>query len=166
MNQSTAKPSAPEGDNKPLALYNLRVLLVEDDRLLNEMLTDFFTSFCGAKVSSVPLAAEALEAIRSQKPDILISNIGLPDEDGYSLMQKVRRLASEQGRMIPAIALTAAPSATNPKRILEAGFQGYFSKPFSLEEFVKEITILTSPDSRQNHEGSIPKEPIIFSQAN
>lgn len=134
-----------KGDGRsPLALQNLRILLVEDDPHLNEILTDFLTLACEAEVICVKLAAEALEAIQAQKPDILITNIVLPDETGYSLIQKVRSLEPEQGGQTPAIAITAAPSATNRTRILEAGFQGYCFKPFLIKELVELIATLVS----------------------
>ncbi|HEY9661435.1 MAG TPA: response regulator [Allocoleopsis sp.] len=130
-----------------LALRNLRILLAEDDLLLSEMLSDFLTTFYHAEVIAVTSAAEVLEVIQSQKPDILLSNIVLPDEDGYTLIQKIRTLTPEQGGEIPAIAITGA-SAKNRERILEAGFQAYFSKPFKIRQVIEMIVVLTSSGSK------------------
>lgn len=83
------------GSDESFVLHNLRILLVEDDWYLNEMLTDILTSYCGAEVISVTLATEALAAIQTQKPDILISSLVLPDESGYSLIKKIRNLGAD-----------------------------------------------------------------------
>lgn len=136
MNQNNAEDAGGS-----FVLKNFKILLVEDNLILNEMLTDFFVN-SGAKVISVISAAEALEAIRSQRPVILLSNIVLPDEDGYSLIRKIRSLSPEQGGTTPAIALTASASETNRRRILEAGFQTYLSKPFEPAKLVDLIITL------------------------
>lgn len=140
MNQNNA-----EDDSKVPPLQGLKILLVEDDLMMLEMLVDYLVHY-GARVISVTSAAQALEVIQLQKADILLSNIVLPEEDGYSLIKKVRRLAPEQGGQTPAIAVTASVRETNRARLLEAGFQGYLAKPFKPEELVELISTLASFD--------------------
>lgn len=141
MSQNNTSLSGEEDDRRS-HLRNLRILLVEDDRLLNEMLTDFLVLSCGSEVISVTSATEALEAVQAQRLDILLVNILLPDEDGYSFIRKVRSLAPEAGGQIPALAITPSASETSQRLILEAGFQGYFSKPFQTKKLIELIANL------------------------
>jgi CheY-like chemotaxis protein len=76
------------------------------------------------------------------KPDILISDIGMPDLDGYGLMQQVRQLPHERGKNIPAIALTAYAGESDQKQALQAGFQRHIAKPIEPSELVKTIALL------------------------
>jgi CheY-like chemotaxis protein len=73
--------------------------------------------------------AEALKAIRDWKPDLLVSDIGMPNEDGYALIEKVRNMKSKRARQTPAVALTAYVTNEDRERALAAGFQLHVSKP-------------------------------------
>jgi DNA-binding response OmpR family regulator len=128
-------------DDLPLAGFN--ILLVEDDLHTKELLADILNVQGGARVSTVETAREALELLIQLKPDLLISNIVLPDEDGYALIQQIRSLKPEHGGQIPAIAVTASASEENRIRLVEAGFQAYFFKPFETEELILKIIELT-----------------------
>jgi PAS domain S-box-containing protein len=116
-------------------LADIHVLVVDDDadgrRLVATVLRQ-----CGAKVTEVDSAAAGLEALRESKPDVLISDIGMPGEDGYSLIRKVRALPAEMGGNIPAAALTAYAGVEDRRRILRAGFQIHLSKPVELGELI------------------------------
>jgi CheY-like chemotaxis protein len=88
----------------------------------------------GARVSTASASASALELIRTSKPDVLVSDIGLPGEDGYAFIGRVRALSPELGGMIPAIALTAYTSMADRNRAIAAGFQAHLSKPLEAPE--------------------------------
>ena len=97
---------------------------------------------CGADVATAGSAQEALEAIAEEMPDLLISDIGMPGEDGYELIKKVRALPAGRGRKIPAIALTAYARTEDRLRALRAGYQMHIPKPVELAELVAVIASL------------------------
>ncbi|WP_017319284.1 response regulator [Mastigocladopsis repens] len=119
--------------DKFLKLDGLRLLVVDDDADARELLTCLF-SWEGAEIITATSAVEALDALAGFQPDILISDIRLPDEDGYSLLLKVRNLDVSQGGKIPAIALTADAGEEYRIRALSAGFDRYIAKPIDLDE--------------------------------
>lgn len=130
----------PEFDCPP-QLADLRVLVVDDEADTREMLQVVLES-CGAQVSTANSAATALAAIREEKFDVLISDIGMPEEDGYSLIAKVRALHKEQGGSVPAAALTAYAREEDRIRTLRSGFQIHVPKPISLNELVAVVANL------------------------
>jgi CheY-like chemotaxis protein len=81
-------------------------------------------------------AAQALEVVRSQKPDIIVSDIGMPGEDGYTFIRNLRALPREEGGRIPAIALTAYARADDRRKALVAGFQNHAAKPIEPQELM------------------------------
>src|SRR5947199_4157103 len=105
------------------SLEGLRVLVVDDEADARESLTVVLEQ-CGAVVTAVASAREALGALARQRPDILVSDIGMPEEDGYSLIEKVRVLeAAKRGGRIPAVALTAYAAPEDRRRALAAGYE-------------------------------------------
>jgi PAS domain S-box-containing protein len=124
-----------------LGLSGIRVLTVDDD-LDNLELVSFILEQSGAVVSAVSSANDALEVMAQFKPDILVSDIGMPQMDGYTLIRQVRLRASEA--QIPAIALTAYAGELNQQQAIEAGFQMHVAKPVQPEELVKAIANLVS----------------------
>lgn len=116
-------------------LNPLRVLVVDDEADMRDLVTIILEQ-CGAVVASVPSASAALEIFESFKADVLISDIGMPEMDGYMLLQHIRQLPPEQGGQIPAIALTAYAGEVNQKRALENGFQIHLAKPIDPEQLV------------------------------
>lgn len=112
----------------PPALRGLHVLVVDDDVDARELVTRVLEQH-EARVTAVPSARAALRALEDCKPDVLISDIGMPEESGYVLIRRIRRLAPERGGTIPAIALTAYAGADDIKRAISAGFQAHISKP-------------------------------------
>ena len=82
-------------------------------------------------------------------PDVLISDIGLPDEDGYALLKKMRKLAGDQGRYIPAIALTGYASEQEGQQAMSTGFQRYFTKPTEPSKLIGAIVELATKDDRR-----------------
>ena len=132
--EATEKQQAPgEKQNRENAespdFAGLCVMIVEDDPKTREVLTEALNSF-GAKTVAFDSVAEALTAFEKVKPDVLVSDIAMPGEDGYSLMRKVRALGANLGGDVPALALTAHATAEDAKRALSAGFHSHMTKPF------------------------------------
>lgn len=115
-------------------LNGLRVLVVDDEPDSNETLRTLLTR-CHAEVQTAASSAQALEISGNWRPDVLLSDIGMPDEDGYTLLNKLRARGGDFGR-IPAIALTAYASPDDRVRALEAGFQMHVPKPVEPIELV------------------------------
>jgi CheY-like chemotaxis protein len=101
---------------------------------------------CGAAVAAVGSAAEALAEIRREPPDVLVSDIGMPDEDGYELIRKVRELPAESGGRVPAIALTAYARAEDRMQALRSGYQMHVPKPVELAELAAVVASLAQRD--------------------
>ena len=108
-------------------LHGLRVLLVDDEPDARDVVSAALEEL-GAKVDSVPSAADALASLHRRGADVLVADIGMPEEDGYSLIHKIRELEGALGRL-PAIALTAYAGDADRLRALEAGFQIHLPKP-------------------------------------
>jgi signal transduction histidine kinase/ActR/RegA family two-component response regulator len=124
-----------------LDLNGVEILVVDDDTDAREFVT-FLLEQYGARVRAVSSASEALTALTQSVPDVLLSDIGMPDVDGYMLMQQVRTLPPEQGGQIPAIALTAYAGEINYQQAIAAGFQSHISKPVEPAELVAVVTSL------------------------
>jgi Signal transduction histidine kinase len=110
------------------ALKGISVLIVDDESETRELLVEVL-SRCGAEVRASSSAHDALEALQTWKADVLISDIGMPGEDGYELIRKVRKMDPDQNGCIPAVALTAYARGEDRIRALSAGFQMHVSKP-------------------------------------
>jgi PAS domain S-box-containing protein len=126
------------------SLTGIRVL-VTDDEPDNLDLLDFILTQEGAIVTAVTTAREALAIVSQNPPDILISDIGMPEMDGYELLQQIRALHSQQNQRIPAIALTAFARSEDEERAIEAGFQAYLSKPLNPIELIAAIAKQVNP---------------------
>jgi signal transduction histidine kinase/DNA-binding response OmpR family regulator len=109
-------------------LKGVSVLIVDDEPETRDLLVEVL-SRCGAQVRASSSAHDALEALQSWKADVLISDIGMPGEDGYDLIRKVRKMDADHGGCIPAVALTAYARGEDRIRALSAGFQMHVSKP-------------------------------------
>ncbi|MBW4613608.1 MAG: PAS domain S-box protein [Desmonostoc vinosum HA7617-LM4] len=127
-------------DSEP-DLTQVRVLVVEDTTDSREFLV-FLLEQYGAITASAESAAEAFEAVQQFRPDVIVSDIGMPIEDGYSLIRRVRNLKPEQGGNIPAIALTAYAKNEDRDRAMAAGFQKHLPKPIQPEELTAAIASL------------------------
>jgi signal transduction histidine kinase/ActR/RegA family two-component response regulator len=119
----------------PGRLDGIRVLVVDDEPSASEALGVLLNS-CGAEARVAGSAAEALGLLETWHPDVLVSDIAMPGEDGYSLIRKIRLLAPGQGGLIPAVALTAFAKIEDRVTILAAGFEMYLSKPANPNEFI------------------------------
>jgi signal transduction histidine kinase/ActR/RegA family two-component response regulator len=122
-------------------LSGLRVLIVEDEADAREMLQVMLAEF-GAEVKGAGSVKEALKVLGHWLPEVLISDIGMPDEDGYTLIQKVRNLTPKSGGQIPAIALTGYARHEDRLQLLSAGYQAHLTKPVELTELVNVIASL------------------------
>ena len=127
----------------PETLDGLRVLVVEDDPDNCAYLDQFLRAY-GANVTCARNAIEALAQLAQSKPDILVSDIGMPEIDGYELIQHIRRLPPDSGGAIPAIALTAYARSEDRTRAFRAGYQAHLAKPVEPAELV--ATIASFPD--------------------
>lgn len=125
-------------------LSGIKILIVDDEPDTRELVA-FVLEQQGAQVSVATSAPEALLLLQEAQPHILLSDIGMPDMDGYMLIQQVRTLAPEQGGRIRAIALTAYAGDTNQQQVLAAGFQKHISKPIEPELLVQTIAHLVHP---------------------
>ena len=124
------------------SLADLRILVVDDESDARELLTTVLGEY-GAEVIAVATAGEALDAIKQLQPDVLVSDIGMPKEDGYALIRKVRALDAKLGGQIPAIALTAYARAEDQTQALLAGFQQHIPKPVDPAELAVVVASLT-----------------------
>jgi CheY-like chemotaxis protein len=123
-------------------LDGLRILIVEDNPDTLEMLRFIFDER-GAEVIAAASAPEALDALERSSPDVLVSDIAMPDQDGYELIRQVRERGTEQGGRIPAIAVTAYASAEDRVRALSSGFQMHMAKPIDPDEMIAVVVSLT-----------------------
>ncbi len=145
--EDESKEIKDEKDNSSLVaaqflpLSGLEILVVDDDADMREFLP-FMLEQYGATVTTVASAIEALTALSQSQPNLIISDIGMPEMDGYMLMRQVRSLEPEQGGTIPAIALTAYAGEMDHQQAIAVGFQLHISKPVDPEELVKAIVLL------------------------
>jgi CheY-like chemotaxis protein len=103
----------------------------------------------GVRVTAVASVSEALAAIAASRPDIVVSDIGMPSEDGYALVRKLRALPPERGGRLPAVALTGYARAADRMRILAAGFESHVSKPVDPADLLRVIARLTGRAERR-----------------
>ncbi len=128
-------------DFSSLPLEGVRILVVDDEADTREFLT-FALEEYGAETIVAASAAEALKALELYHPDVLLSDIGMPEEDGYSLIRKVRSLSLERGGSIKAVALTAYAREEDQQRAISAGFQMHVTKPVEPAELVAAVSSL------------------------
>ncbi len=134
------KTSPDEISKKSLA--HLHVLVVEDEPVTRDVLK-WVLEAAGARVTAIDTAAAAIQALRQNSVDVLISDIGLPGEDGYSLIRKIRQDAAVRGRQpVRAIALTAYARPEDRERSLSAGFDAYIAKPVRPNELIPAVAQL------------------------
>jgi CheY-like chemotaxis protein len=122
-------------------LDGVRVLVVDDSAAIREGVTEIL-EVCGATVTAVGSAEEALEVLQREGPDVLVSDLAMPGNGGYWLIGKVRALPPERGGQIPAAALTAYVGPEHRASILRAGFQYHVAKPVDPVRLAGVISIL------------------------
>ncbi len=141
--------SVPDQDNSTTKsasdLTGIEVLVVEDNADTRELIA-FVLEQSGAKAIAVASAREALEILSHSQPDILLSDIGMPEMDGYTLMRQIRALPLERGGNIKAIALTAFAAEIDYQQAISAGFHEHISKPIMPDKLIKAIVSLVGQD--------------------
>src|SRR5215468_2730812 len=136
---STLWTTRSEGeDQRSGTLRGVRVLVVDDEHDTREVLSVMLSRY-GTEVRAAGSVAEALEVFRQWKPDVLVSDIGMPEEDGYVLIEKIRALPQEEGGDVPAIALTAFAATQDKERALASGFQRHLAKPIEPVALAKNV---------------------------
>lgn len=141
----TTDEREPFGD--PRALEGVQVLLVEDEQDTRELIRAILEG-CGAQVAAVASAGATLAALEQVRPDVLVSDIGMPGENGYELIKKIRTLGPERGGKVPAVALTAYAGPKDRRRALLAGFQTHLAKPVEPDELLAMVATLGWRDGR------------------
>ncbi|MGA7122635.1 MAG: ATP-binding protein [Polyangiaceae bacterium] len=129
---------APHGGlhiRRPSEIAGLEILVVDDEEDARDLVRAVL-EHCEARVTTVASAAEALENIDASRPDVVVSDIGMPDEDGYVFIRKLRARPRDAGGRIPAVALTAYARAEDRRRALLEGFQSHAAKPIDPQELV------------------------------
>ncbi|AFY55844.1 PAS domain S-box [Rivularia sp. PCC 7116] len=132
--------------NSHQQLSSTKILVVDDEPDARELVA-FILEEQGAEIEIVGSAKEALRKLERFVPDLLISDIGMPGEDGFSLLSKIRKLAGNKGGNVAAIALTAFATQQDYKNAIEAGFQAHLAKPFDADELIN-LVINLSPKTR------------------
>jgi two-component system CheB/CheR fusion protein len=129
-------------ETKPAAelsrLRGLRILVVDDDVGTLEAVSEMLR-LNGASVIAAASAAEALKAAQESRPEVIVSDIAMPGEDGYSLIRAIRALPAVEQANVPAIALTAAAGAKGRAQSLDAGFQEYLEKPVDIDRLARAV---------------------------
>jgi CheY-like chemotaxis protein len=133
----------------------LRVLIV-DDSTDGRTLTSLVLTQAGATVTAVASVREALQMLEGERPDVLVSDIGLPDEDGYGLIRQIRQREAEHGGFLPAVALTGYARAEDRAQSLAAGFQAHVHKPVDPAALTAAIATITH--APRNSEPSLRDE--------
>ena len=130
----------------PAVLSGLRVLVVDDEQDARELVRAVLSQY-GAEVHVAASAQEAFQEVRYWRPDVLVADIGMPVEDGYSFLRRVRALSAEEGGAIPAAALTAYARRGDRDRALAAGFQEHVPKPVPPDALARAVARLAHRDA-------------------
>lgn len=135
------RPESSEADANLPTLLGAKILVVDDDDDARELLRSILAQH-GASVRTAACASEAIQQIDSRPPDVLVSDIGMPDEDGYQLIRRIRSRPPEEGGKVPALALTAFARTDDRRRAIGAGFQMHLAKPVEPSELVTVVASL------------------------
>jgi len=122
----------------PNRLSNLTIVVVDDNSDVRRHVGAFL-SHLGADVAVARNAIEGLEAVKTYRPDLVLSDISMPGRDGFGLLSDIRALGPDAGGNVPVIAMTALVTQVDRARILNAGFKAFLAKPFSPETLVEAI---------------------------
>ena len=141
-------PAAATSRASAWSIAGVRVLVVEDDEDARDALCSMLSEL-GAIVRCASSAAEGLAAVMEEPPQVILSDIAMPREDGYSFIRKVRALGPERGGQTPAAALTALAGEEDRKRALAAGFQMHIAKPLDAMRLASAVSLLAGPRAEQ-----------------
>jgi PAS domain S-box-containing protein len=146
-------PATPEMTLRDLSAVD--ALVVDDDRDARELIKRILND-CGATVRIAASARDALALLGEAPANLLISDLGMPETDGFELLDRVRRLPREQGGQVPAIALTAFARSEDRLRALEAGFSAHISKPVEPSELIATVASVVGPGAPLVHRAAVP----------
>jgi signal transduction histidine kinase/ActR/RegA family two-component response regulator len=153
--QAAPSPGTTAIAASAVSLAGVSVLVVDDDLDSRELVAISLTR-CGADVRSVPSAQAALDAIAERPPDVLLSDIEMPGEDGYALIERIRALPPERGGRVPAAALTAYARAEDKLNALQRGFQMHLAKPIGAAELATVVASLAGRTAGPPAAGGAP----------
>src|SRR6185437_8043395 len=134
------QPSGTQGEH--IMLSGVKVLVVDDEHDARSLIKEVLTQ-CEAVVVTAASAEEALEILMKHKPDVMISDIGMPEKDGFQLIREVRSFPAAREEKTPAIALTAFAHSEDRTKAMLAGYQMHLSKPVQSHELIAAIANLT-----------------------
>jgi len=137
-------------DLEPDILKGVRILAVDDQADTRELIILALSRY-GAEVRACSSAIEACTMIENWKPEVIVSDIGMPGEDGYDLMRKIRALTPESGGTIPAVALTGYAGAVDASKAYAAGYQVHMTKPVELFELAATVASLAGRPEDLTH---------------
>lgn len=138
------KPEAPADAAAVSDISKARILLVEDDLATRDALTHILSGR-GADVKAAASAAQAITLFREFRPELVVCDIAMPGEDGYSLLGRIRALGRGQGSDVPAVALTALAGEDDRRRASAAGFQLHMAKPVDADRLIAALAALRAP---------------------
>lgn len=130
----------------PVSLEGVRVLVVDDDRDTRELIVEMLSER-RSEATAVSSATEGLRAVRTFRPHVIVSDIGMPTEDGYTFVEQLRSLPAAEGGRTPAVALTAFAASVDRDRALRAGFSTYVAKPVDSSELMAVIARLRAEEA-------------------
>jgi CheY-like chemotaxis protein len=136
--RSEAAAPAAAQDHAECDLSGLQVLVVDDEDDARDLIKRILTG-CNAEVLTAATASEALALLQHRRPDLLVSDLGMPEMDGYGLLERIRAMGPAQGGDLPAIALTAFARAEDRQRVLSSGFLAHIAKPVEPAELVAKV---------------------------
>jgi CheY-like chemotaxis protein/anti-sigma regulatory factor (Ser/Thr protein kinase) len=139
VNTAPAPSPGPAPGATPSSIEGLHVLLVDDDADTRELVGEILRRH-QATVDIAASARQAMQLVASAKPDVMVSDIAMPEQDGYSLVRELRRLPAEHGGKLPAIALTAFAGEDDRRRSIEAGFQLHLLKPVNAVDLISAVS--------------------------
>jgi PAS domain S-box-containing protein len=138
-----------------VTLHGAKVLVVEDDTDARELIQRMLEAH-GAQVFTAGSGPEALTLVPSVRPDLLVSDIGLPDMDGYQLIERIRALSPDEGGTMPAVAVTAFARPDDRRRALRAGYQAHVAKPVQPVELIATVASFTDLIAIRRRSASTP----------
>jgi signal transduction histidine kinase/CheY-like chemotaxis protein len=142
MRAAVAQNAEEESGSMPASLSGIRVLVVDDEPDARDLIRSALRTL-GAEVAAAQSVPEALDAIRSSPPHVILTDIAMPHEDGYDLLRQARAIAASDGASIPAAAISAYAGEHERARALEAGFALHLAKPVTVTELARAVRTLT-----------------------
>jgi CheY-like chemotaxis protein len=144
----SSAPLLPAGLEGTPSLAGLRILIVEDETDSRDLLGAVL-SRCGAETIMVPSCGGAIAVLKdsARPPDVVVSDLGMPDQDGYDLIRQLRAFEAEKGTRIPAVAVTGYANPGDRQRALTAGYTGYVAKPIDPRAIANAIALAANRDS-------------------